>query len=78
MLDRCLPGHRREEKLHHIWVWYNGRQFQGLPVGNRSKRDPPIGTGHIRKMIRILGVEDPEGCCVGFFPWLAGCIANRP
>jgi hypothetical protein len=77
MLDHCLPGHRREEKNHHIWVWYNGKQFQGLQRGHRGKNDPPIGTAHVRKMIRILEVEDPDGCCRTYFPWLAACVASR-
>lgn len=79
MLDRCLPGHTRTEKKHHIWVTYQGKVFQGLQLGDRSKGDPPIGTGHVRRMIRVLEVEDPNGCCASFFPWLANCVvAPKP
>jgi hypothetical protein len=78
MLDNCLPGHRRVEKNHHIWVWFNGRLFKGLQIGDRSKNDPPIGTGHVRKLVRILEIEDADGCCVGIFPWLAECVAPKP
>ena len=58
MLDDCAKGYTAKEKTHHWWIAYNGMIFQGLPVGDRSSRDPQIFAGKIRAMVRLFGIRD--------------------
>lgn len=57
MLDECAPGSMPQPKLHHYWVTYRGKTFTSLPKGGHGKTDPEIEDGHIRKMVRFLGID---------------------
>ena len=57
MLDACAPGYAIVEKPHKYWVLYNGRTFRALPKGKQGSDNPEIERGHIKKMIRALGID---------------------
>ena len=68
MLEACAPGFRIEEKLHRNWVRYKGKTFPGLPKGEHGKGDPEIEIGHVRKLIRFLGID--QSCAEKHLPTL--------
>jgi hypothetical protein len=69
MLDICAPGHTRKAREHNHCIQYSGRTFPSLPLGKHGKRDnPPIELGHVRQMVRQLGL-DPD-CVKRFLPQL--------
>ena len=72
MLDKCAPGHEREEKTHHWHVYYNGRRFLNLPLGEHKKRRSGRGEihyGFVRAMCRELIIEP---CAMRELPQLYG------
>jgi hypothetical protein len=69
MLDRCAPGHTRQQRVHNWVVKYQDKTFPNLPVGKHgARRHVSIQVGHIKKMIRALGIED---CAKQQIPLLA-------
>ena len=50
-MDHCAPGYTWKEKVHNIWVYYNNKTYANLP------KQKEIAVGHIRKMLRHLGVD---------------------
>lgn len=59
MLDECAPGHLRTQRTHNWMITYNGKTFPSLPVGRHgARRNVSIQVGHVKKMIRALGIED--------------------
>lgn len=63
MLSMCAPGHRIMEKTHYYRVEYGGRTYATLPKGAHSDRGKRAGqaeieVGHVRKMIRHLGIDE--------------------
>lgn len=57
MLDACAPGFTSKRKKHHFWISYNGLIFRGMPTGEHGEQNPKIEVGHIKHMIRYLGIE---------------------
>lgn len=62
MLQQCAPGHRMIEKTHHYRIEYAGKTYPTLPKGSHSDRgsrstQAEIEAGHVRKMIRHLGID---------------------
>lgn len=58
MLHECAPGHTRHLHTHHYSIRYQGKTYPAFPKGAHGKSDPPIETGHIRRMARFLGIYD--------------------
>jgi len=58
MLDRCAPGHRRKEREHNWIVFYKDRTFPRLPRGGHGEKNPSIQVGHVKQMVRHLGIEE--------------------
>jgi hypothetical protein len=57
MLDECAPGYTHRIKPHNIWVTFNGRTYPALPRGKKGDTNPEIQVGHIKQMIRFLGID---------------------
>jgi hypothetical protein len=58
MLDQCAPGHKRKKRIHKWLISWKGKSYPSLPTGEHGKRtDPQIELGHIKKMIRFLGID---------------------
>lgn len=62
MLRECAPGHRMIEKTHYYRVEYAGKTYPTLPKGSHSDRgrrsgQAEIELGHVRKLIRHLGID---------------------
>lgn len=60
MLSVCAPGSTIERKKHRYWIRFNGLLYHGLPTGGHGSKNPQIQIGHVKKMIRQLGVD--VGC----------------
>ena len=59
MLDACASGYTKRQGQHNWIVSYNGKVFPRLPLGEHGRRaNPPIQVGHIKQMIRLLGIEE--------------------
>lgn len=59
MLNACAPGWTARQGQHNWIVTYNGKTFYRLPLGPHGKRvNPSIEIGHIKQMVRLLGIED--------------------
>ena len=57
MLRHCAPGHSVEEKLHHLWVRYQGRTYRALPLGERGDRRGHVESGTVRQMVLHLNIN---------------------
>lgn len=60
-LDHCLAGWRKEEKLHHWWVYppNGGVPYRSFPLGVRGQGDrAEIQMGHVRKLARQFDVSE--------------------
>lgn len=58
-IEACAPGATVELKKHHYWIRFNGKVFMGLPKGpGRDGLASEIAFGHVRKMARMLGLEE--------------------
>jgi hypothetical protein len=73
MLLQCAPGHRIAEKTHYYRVEYAGKTYPALPKGSHSDRgrrsgQAEIEAGHVRKLIRHLGID--EECARRVIPGL--------
>jgi len=51
MLESCAPGHSIRLATHSRVVTYNGKVYRALPKYDN------IELGHIRKMVRHLGID---------------------
>jgi hypothetical protein len=65
MLDSCAPGYRIVLGNHCRKVFFNGGSCE-LQRGDTGKRDPDIKMGHVRHMVRKLGIN--KLCVNGHFP----------
>ncbi len=69
MLEVCAKGYKIREKPHMHWVLFNGKIYPALPKGaHGSKTRAEIEVGHLRKMIRFLGID--EECAKKHLPIL--------
>jgi hypothetical protein len=57
MLKRCAPGAEIEEKLHHLWVRYNGKTYHSLPKGAHGARRPEVEIGFVDGLIDSLEID---------------------
>lgn len=57
MLDACAPGAIRTLRDHNWRVVWGPRTYPSFPRGEHGKTNPEIEVGHIRKMIRHLGID---------------------
>jgi hypothetical protein len=58
MLDHCAEGYAKKESREWWRIFYNGKTYPGFPVGKHGRRqNPEIESGHVRSMIRHLGVS---------------------
>jgi hypothetical protein len=53
MLKKCAPGYDLRPSTHSRVITFNGRVFRELP----GQKHSTIELGHIRKMIRFLGIS---------------------
>ena len=51
MLDDCAPGHGIRLATHSRVITYNGRVYRTFPKFDN------IELGHVRKMVRYLGID---------------------
>ena len=51
MLDECAPGWNKNETDHFICLRWKSRTYPSFP------KHPQVDIGHIRKMVRELGVD---------------------
>jgi hypothetical protein len=51
MLESCAPGHSIRLATHSRVIKYNGHVFPSLPKFDN------IELGHVRKMVRHLGID---------------------
>lgn len=59
MLDACAPGHKRKQRDHNWIITYKDKTYPSLPVGEHgARRHVSIQVGHVKKMVRILGIAD--------------------
>ncbi len=69
MLGACAEGFDWKEKPHHHWVAYRGKTYRALPKGGHGRgEEGEIQIGHLKKMIRFLGIE--EDCAKRYLPIL--------
>ena len=70
MLDHCAPGWKRKETPHFYRVTWKAQTYSALPKGGHGKKKgrAEVEVGHIRQMIRQLGV-DPD-CARKYLPVL--------
>ena len=58
-IGRCAPEATVALKKHHYWVRFRGKVFVGLPKGSgREVLGSEIEFGQVRKMVRMLGLEE--------------------
>lgn len=58
MLAACAPGHTIERKLHHFWIRYDGKKFEGIRKGKgHSDDNPDVPLQVVKHMIRHLGIN---------------------
>ena len=61
MLDGCLPGHERIQKLHRWNVKHGGRIYYEVPLGKHgARKNPEIEAGHIRGLVKFFAI--PKSC----------------
>jgi hypothetical protein len=58
MLKKCAPGHARIELGHHWRIDFGDRSYPAFPLGKRRSKTPEVQLGHVRKMVRHLGIEE--------------------
>ena len=59
MLAHCAPGHTRVATTHYWCVRFGAKTYQSLPLGAHGRRKiPSIQVGHVRAMVRQLGISD--------------------
>jgi hypothetical protein len=76
MLVECAEGHAIKRKLHHYWVSFHGHTYRGLPLGEHGAKRPEIELGHIRHMVRLLGIE--PACASRHFQELGQQVTANP
>lgn len=59
MLSECAPGYTVKEGQHRLRITWKDKVHPSLPKGEHGKGDrAEIEKGEVRKLIRILGIED--------------------
>lgn len=59
MLDVCLPGHTRTERVHNWLIRSGDRAYPRLPRNAHQKRtNPDVQIGHVRHLVRFFEIED--------------------
>ncbi|MHB1665445.1 MAG: hypothetical protein ACYCT7_09335 [bacterium] len=58
MLDNCASGHTRKAGDHYWVIKFNGKIYYTLPKGEHGSKNPDIEIGHIKKLIRHLGIDE--------------------
>ncbi len=63
MLDHCANGWTKVGTKHYWCIRWSGRTYPSFPLGDHgSRKNPGIQIGHVRKLVRFLGIA-PE--CAG-------------
>lgn len=60
MLDHCAPGYKWRLATHSRVITYKGKTYPSFP------KHREIELGHIRRMIRHLGIE--QECAKEYLP----------
>jgi hypothetical protein len=59
MLNLCAPGHSfKAHGDHYYLVSYGRNRYPSLPRGAHGKKDPEIQRGHVKRMVRMLDIEE--------------------
>ena len=58
MLKVCAPGHTKIKRDHNWLIAYGGSTCHGFPRGGHKKKMAEIELGHVRQLIRHLGIEE--------------------
>ena len=56
MLDKCAPGHQRNQGTHFWTVMYRGRTFPNLPKGGHDSKGE-IQIPKVEKLVRHLEID---------------------
>jgi len=75
MLDTCAPESRRIPKLHHWWIWNGSICYQGLPKPHGKPERAEVEIGHVRTMVRRLGID--RNCAERMIPGLWGATKGE-
>ena len=71
MMDNCAKGYVRKKGAHNWRIFFGTGAFATLPFGRHGSREnPEIEIGHVRTMIRKLGVD--KACAESRLLQLAG------
>lgn len=64
MLTVCAPGWMKRQTAHHHRISLpDGRIYPSLPLGDHGhRREAQVQAGHIRNMVRQLGIEECARC----------------
>jgi hypothetical protein len=68
MLNKCAPGWTKIEHTHDYRIDYNGRTMYSFPLGNRKMKRGEVQIHFVRKLARVLDIED---CAKEVLPQLA-------
>ena len=68
MLNHCAKGYERKESKHYNIITYREKAYRNFPKGYHGEKNPEIEKGHVRKLIRFLGID--EDCARKHLPLL--------
>jgi hypothetical protein len=58
MLEKCLPGHQRKTTDHYYRITHQGKVYPSFPKGDHGKANPPIESGHVKRLARFFDIYD--------------------
>ena len=68
MLEHCARDFTKRERVHNWVITFQEKEYPSLPKGPHGKPDPEIEKGHIKKMIKKLGID--MECAKQYLPLL--------
>ena len=58
MLDECAPGWTKRKQAHHYRIDHGDKTMSNFPFGDHSKKTTEVQVHWVRKLARVLGIED--------------------
>lgn len=58
MLNECAPGWTKRKQTHHYRIDYGDKTMWNFPFGDRGKKTPKVQVHQVRKLARVLGIEE--------------------
>ncbi|MGH7857507.1 MAG: hypothetical protein ACREQY_09265 [Candidatus Binatia bacterium] len=75
MVEHCAKGNRQKQGDYRVQIQFNGLTYQ-LPHGEKAQKTKLVETGHVRKMVKFLGIL--PSCADEQLPLLAGMFGVDP